>query len=226
MLSELIKKLRGKKPKYLYRSGWNSDDGGNQPRYMIEEMVINNGPSYPKQKEDTRIIAKPVDVYKEIISEEPHMNLKDLDKQLKAVQRRKDMLEELGIEAGMEYEAVEFLKARKLWTVNKDKFRWNIASFDGVKDLCKKYKLREVGFESFYRNVPMEAVDELEKFNNAYKKIRKDRPMLKLIIDDGGKETRKDPILLASSPFGRWWYILGAWDKEVEYVDDLIYRGK
>ena len=47
-----------------------------------------------------------------------------------------------------------------------------------------------------------------------------------LIIDDGGKETRKDPILLAKSPFGNWFYVLGAWDKEVQYIDDLIYYNK
>lgn len=27
-------------------------------------------------------------------------------------------------------------------------------------------------------------------------------------MDQGGKEQKKDPILLAKSPFGRWYYIL------------------
>ena len=85
----------------------------------------------------------------------------------------------------------------------------------------------------------MEAIDELEKFMKEYEKVSPGtKPVLKLIIDDipekapDGKvkgdsiERKKDPILLASSPFGRFFYILGAWDKEVEIVDDLIYHGK
>jgi hypothetical protein len=72
----------------------------------------------------------------------------------------------------------------------------------------------------------MEAIDELEKFINSYNKVSNITPVLTLIIDEGGKEDKKDPILLAGSPFGKWYYLLGAWDKEVEFVDDLIYHGK
>jgi len=63
--------------------------------------------------------------------------------------------------------------------------------------------------------------------------------LVRLIIDESpdrdekgevksevSRERKKDPILLASSPFGKWFYILGAWDKEVEIVDDLVYHNK
>jgi len=87
-----------------------------------------------------------------------------------------------------------------------------------------------VDFSSYSKNIPMEAIDELEKFLKEYTKVtdEKDKPILRLIIDDvpESKERKKDPILLASSPFGRYYYILGAWDKHVEIVDDLIYHGK
>jgi hypothetical protein len=72
----------------------------------------------------------------------------------------------------------------------------------------------------------MEGIEELEKYAKTYAKVRDDEPCVGLIIDDGGKEQKKDPILIAGSPFGNWFYILGAWDKEVEYIDDLVYHGK
>ena len=82
--------------------------------------------------------------------------------------------------------------------------------------------------------MPNEALDELEAYLDLYELYREDKPVFKLIIDDApdpvhdgrSQERKKDPILLASSPFGKWWHILGAWDKEVEYVDAIIYHGK
>jgi hypothetical protein len=32
---------------------------------------------------------------------------------------------------------------------------------------------------------------------------------------------RRDPILLAQSPFGFFWQILGAWDDEVKFLEEL-----
>jgi len=87
-----------------------------------------------------------------------------------------------------------------------------------------------VSFRQYYSTIPKEAIDELEKFVHAYSKVSKLKPVLKLIIDDTPKSPergkKKDPILLAGSPFGKWFYILGAWDKEVEIVDDLVYNNK
>jgi len=72
----------------------------------------------------------------------------------------------------------------------------------------------------------MEAIDEIENFEKAFAKVSDKDLELSLIIDSDGKEKKKDPILLAHSPFGRWWYVLGVWDREVLYVDDIIYNGK
>ncbi len=35
------------------------------------------------------------------------------------------------------------------------------------------------------------------------------------------KDKRRDPILLAQSPFGHFWQILGAWDKEMLFLEEL-----
>ncbi len=71
-----------------------------------------------------------------------------------------------------------------------------------------------------------EALEEVDKYIKVCEKVRDDKPVFRLIIDDKGKEMKKDPILLALSPFGKWYHFLGAWDEEVKYVDDIIYNGK
>ena len=241
------KKSQDAPPQYLYRSGWDLDSREHQYGNSVNELVTftnssgrltaigsdSTGNAPDRQKMDERIAKKPVDVYREIIPESPAMNLVNLDGQIKLVERRMKMFTELGTNSSDEYEALGFLRARKAGLKIKTNFHWAVTTLPMIEQLIKKYKLSMVDFGSYAKNVPMEAVDELENFLAEYTKVRDDKPVLRLIIDDapapGQKsslERKKDPILLASSPFGRFYYILGAWDKEVQVVDDLVYHGK
>jgi hypothetical protein len=227
ILSTIKQLKQQKKNNYLYRSGWNSNFSGG----VIEEIhpyIVESSNESPKseKKVDERIEKKPVEVFKEIISEKPQIDLTNLDKKIEMVKKRIEVLESAGVSVSDEKEAISFLEARKKYQKYKDEFKWEITTISSVENLCKKYKLRSVGINSFYKSLPMEAIDELEKFINSYNKVSNITPVLTLIIDEGGKEDKKDPILLAGSPFGKWYYLLGAWDKEVEFVDDLIYHGK
>ena len=232
MLKEFLKTIKQlreqKKNRYLYRSGW--DLGGINGLIRIEDMITDS--KEQKKKEDKRIDKKPVDIHNEIVSKEPKMDLTNLDEQIKIVKHRADILRDYigGDRPEDEDEALGFLQARKGYIKYKDKFNWAITTFDLVDKLCKKYKVKVVSFRQYYSTIPKEAIDELEKFVHAYSKVSKLKPVLKLIIDDTPKSPergkKKDPILLAGSPFGKWFYILGAWDKEVEIVDDLVYNNK
>lgn len=171
---------------------------------------------------DSRLVKKPVEVVGEILSEAPALDLTDLNKQIKVVERRMRILEEQDLSCPDEKRALAYLNARKNYAKVKHLFRWQVTNDSLMEKMCRTYKVRVVPFSAYYKNVPMEAIDEIEKFVHACDKI-KVKPIFSLVIDDGGKETKKDPILLAASPFGNWSYVLGAWDKEVEIVDKLIY---
>jgi len=202
-----------------------SDDG----IIRIESMGgVNWGSSSSSDSKDKRKVAKPVDVFEEIISEKPKIDLHNLDKQIKIVKERKKVLQSHLRKNNFEHEemAISYLRARKKYTKYKDWFKWPVTTNDLIKKLCNKYKVRMVGIDSYYRNVPKEGVMEIERFGEAVRCVTNYNPQFKLIIDDGGKEERKDPILLGASPFGNWYYVLGAWDSEVEIVDRLIYGGK
>lgn len=248
MIKELKTWLRKIKkdgnPMPLYRSGW--DLGmSNAPSNVVWFNSLTTGTetggtgtndsvtSREEKKLDERIAKKPVEVYGELVAETPEMNLVGLDPQIALVKRRLKMFEELGVNPVDELEALGFLEARKRGLKNKVSFRWAPTTLSLVNALVMKYKLSYVDFYGYAKNIPMEAIDELEAFIEEYSKVRDDKPLLKLIIDDepapGQKvsaERKKDPILLASSPFGKFFYILGAWDKEVQIVDDLVYHGK
>lgn len=210
--------------KQLFKNLWNESPQGTIRIVNSNFDVVEW--NQKDKKDDKRIKKKPVEIFEEIISETPKINLKDLDKQIKLIKERMKILREhmRGINFNQENQALGYLIARKKYERYKDRFKWAITNSDLINKLCKKYKVRKTGISSYYRNIPKEGIDEIKKFGEAFKQVSRQDPLFELIIDDGGKETKKDPILLAASPFGNWYYILGAWDKEVEIVDDLIYK--
>jgi hypothetical protein len=250
-LRGLLKKLRGK-ARDAYRSGWQDElpnqIGQSSINVAYSTPTVTSWTQYstnsitdtaqgigvpsigssekPKEWGDKRIVKKPVEVVQEIVKETPVLMLDGIDQQIKIVQKRIRILKEQNCNVRDEEEALSYLKARtKYKKVHKD-FKWAISNQEMIDKLQKKYKVQLVGFAAYTKCVPNEALDELDKYLDAYHSIRKDDPELKLITDYEGPEHRRDPILLARSPFGRWWYVLGAWDKEVEIVDDLIIKGK
>lgn len=216
--NKLLNLFKKNKNKSLYVNTWNSEISDSI--YLIES---NNS-----KKEDIRELKKPVEIFEEIISTSLEIDLTDLDNKIKSVKERIKILKThlRNDNFVQEESALVYLKARKKYMKYKDLFKWATTNEELINKLCKKYKVRLVGIENYYRNVPKEGVDEIKKYGDAFNKVCDMNPEFKLIIDDGGKEQRKDPILLVSSPFGNWYYVLGAWDKEVEIIDKLIYERK
>ena len=179
---------------------------------------------------DVRIEKKPVDVVNEIVAPKPVINTDKIKEQIRIVELRLKVLKQYHGNTSDEIEALKYLRARQYFKKRESMFPWAITTDALIEALVKKYKLQNVSFSSYSKSVPHEATDELEKFAKAWDKVVDDdenhKPTVRLITDYQGPEHKKDPILLASSPFGKWWYILGAWDKEVEIVDEIIYRGK
>lgn len=238
-LTQFIKKLR-KKSRRAYQSGYQNVEprqDTNPSIYMTpttgttsaisDNMWVSRPLVEAEVEKVKRIKKKPVEVVKDIISEIPKMNMTNIKLQIKTVNRRMTLLkEELDVDPTDEREALEYLRARLKWEKYGKYFRWAITTNVLLEKLVKTYELRNVGFGGYYKSIPNEAIDELEQFIKYWKKVCNKEPEVRLIIDEGGTETKKDPILLAHSPFGKWWYILGAWDREVQFVDDIIYHGK
>ena len=86
----------------------------------------------------------------------------------------------------------------------------------------KHLEARQV--EPMLPDLPDEAVDAMKEYTELCKTLCGKRPVFYLIAerkDEREVQRKRDPILLAQSPFGFFWQILGAWDKEVVLLDEL-----
>lgn len=94
-----------------------------------------------------------------------------------------------------------------------------------VTDLIKEHTNLQLGkIAQFLADMPQEATKAMKEYTAQTVKLCGLKPVFYIIADkkDFKKtEKRRDPILLAQSPFGVAWQILGAWDEEMLLVDEL-----
>jgi len=94
-----------------------------------------------------------------------------------------------------------------------------------VNELVKNHDYLKVGEVSqFLADMPKEAVDAMKRYTDNTKKLSGKKPVFYIIAnkkDFEKTEKRRDPILLAQSPFGHVWQILGAWDEEMLLLEEL-----
>src|SRR3990167_7971565 len=189
------------------------------------QTVSSLGVQVKEKKEDTRVPFRPIDVWESLISEPPNLDCTKLDKKISIIKHRIKVLGENTREhLTDEYEVLAYLEARKKYQKYIKDFEWPVTTQILIDALCLKYQVKVVPLDQFYTLLPEEGIEELSEYRNLCNKIRKDKPEIRLIIPDKKEEKiekrKRDPILLASSPFGRWDFILVAWDKEVAIVDD------
>lgn len=198
-------------------------------------------PSEPKKPEDPRKEVEPKAVFGEIKTEPLDISFENLDEKIKNVTERIDILKDHLDEAHLqdEHRALFYLKNRRKYMDTRKNYPidWAMTTEDAVDHLCKTYKLKIVPLKQFYTLVPKEGVKEIGRYTKAYKAITGDEPIFELVIKDKPEQKPKekkpeqkrkdrDPILLANSPLGNHLFVLGAWDDEVEIVDEIIYYGK
>lgn len=94
-----------------------------------------------------------------------------------------------------------------------------------IGELVKNHANLQMGqIAQFIADMPKEAVETMKRYTEQTKKLCDKKPVYYIIADKKDfKKTdkRRDPILLAQSPFGHFWQILGAWDEEMLFLDEL-----
>lgn len=193
----------------------------------------------PPEKVDQRKVVEPKAVFDELKQKTPEISFDNLDEKIRVVSERIEILKEHLDNEHLkdEHMTLFYLQNRKKYLKTKEKFpiNWAMTTRDAVDDLCKNYKLKVVAIKQYYTLLPKEGISELDRYTKAYKAITGDNPIFELIIKDAdaktqeGKQQKKkdrDPILIANSPFGNALFVLGAWDEEVEIVDEIIYNSK
>jgi hypothetical protein len=181
---------------------------------------------------DNRIDKNPIDVVNELIqSQVPLLDLKDIDEKIKSIVSRIKLLKKQNFSTSDEELALKYLAARKIFNKNRKVLdSWPIVTEASVDDLLKKYKLKRVHlgngmYESLCPNEALKAIEDYTRVRDYLWPTIEKAEIILIIKESVYNEIqrRKDPILLAKSPIGNWWHLLGAWAQEVEYVADILY---
>jgi len=182
------------------------------------------GGGEPQKKGDERIVATPVSVMNELETVPNPFTIENLDEKIETLKDKTKLLNQRYAKA-----QIEGLCKR---LENRKKYRDNVefySSFpntadDKIDTLLKKYKLEIGETDLFIPTFPKEAIDIMKKYSEVTKKISGETPVYYVIAepkDFKKKREKLDPILLAQSPFGFFWQVLGAWDKEMLLLSEL-----
>lgn len=115
---------------------------------------------------------------------------------------------------------------RKKYADVKDFFEeYAYTTTDRINKVLKNHDNLKLGkVEEFIADMPKEATDAMKDYNKYCEQLCGKKSIFYIIADkkDFKKtEQRRDPILLAQSPFAHVWQILGAWDEEMMFLEEL-----
>lgn len=116
-------------------------------------------------------------------------------------------------------------RSKKAKTTYREFFgRFDATDHDKVTAFLKKHRLVMKDADIFIPEFPDVAVRQMKIYTATVEELTGKKPRYFVIAtkdqfrDADGK---RDPILLAQSPFGFYYYILGAWDKEMLNLNEL-----
>jgi hypothetical protein len=118
------------------------------------------------------------------------------------------------------------LENRRQYESFKDGYNdWPYTTSEAIAAVLNAHThLKAENIATLIPDLPKEAVKEIARYEKLTDKLCDQKTNYYLIVEKA-KTTdvtrRRDPILLAQSPFGFFWQILGAWDKEVKFLEEL-----
>jgi hypothetical protein len=176
------------------------------------------------QSPNKKIAVKPKDVLNELETIPTPWTLSNLDDKIEVLKYKADLITQHYSKREVQG-LIERLENRKKW----DKFKNFFQEFQNTTDekidgLLEKYDLVMKTSDLFIPEFPDDAIAVMKKYTNNMKKLCQKKPVFYVIAEpDKFKKAyeKRDPILLVQSPFGFYWQILGAWDKEMILLSEL-----
>lgn len=179
----------------------------------------------------TRIPVKPVDVLNELQKSPTNWSLEGLEDKIGILRDKEEIITQKY--AKQEVKALILcLENRKKYDVKAADgitFREYFSRFDitdeaKIKGITDKHDLKMGKADIFIPEFPDDAVKIMKEYGEKVKEICDKKPRFFVIAQEKDfKEVldKRDPILLAQSPFGFYYFILGAWDSEMLYLPEL-----
>lgn len=175
-------------------------------------------------KKPKKIAVKPIDVVNELETIPTPWTLSNLQDKIEILEYKRDLITQKYSKREVEA-MIERLENRKKW----DKFRKFFDGYQNTTDekidvLLDKYDLVMKTSDLFVPEFPDIAIQTMKSYTDHMMKLCKKKPVFYVIAEpDKFRKAyeKRDPILLVQSPFGFYWQILGAWDKEMMLLSEL-----
>lgn len=183
-----------------------------------ETPIVNEPPKFTKAQ------ANPKDVLVELETIPTPFTLLHLDEKIETLKDKSIMLNQRYAKEQIDG-LVERLENRKNYEPYVDFFtRFKNTTDEHIDALLDKYLLVIKDAQLFIPTFPKEAIDVMKEYTAVCKKVCSKEPVYYVIAEEKDfqkKYEKLDPILLVQSPFGFYWQILGAWDKEMLLLTEL-----
>ena len=174
--------------------------------------------------EKVKIKIKPIDVLNQLETVPTPFNLNNLDDKIAVLRDKEDMIRNQWAKREITGLIERFENRKKF-----EEFRVFFDRFQNTTDekiaiLLEKYALEMHPSDIFIPEFPDEAITIIKEYTEQTEKLCGKKPVFFVIAEEHLFQKaygKRDPILLAQSPFGFYWQILGAWDKEMLLLGEL-----
>jgi hypothetical protein len=177
-----------------------------------------------RKQETVQIAISPMTVLEELERKPDPFTLQNLDEKLTILRDKATLVRQAYAEREVQG-LIERLELRKKYVEFATFFgRFDNTTDEQVTKFCEKHGFVLKSADMFIPAFPDEAVKVMKEYTAQTEKLCGKKPLFFVIATAesfADKTKRYDPILLVQSPFGFYWQILGAWDKEMLIVHEL-----
>ena len=177
------------------------------------------------------VAVKPKDVLQELGRIPSNWSLEGLDTKIKMVKQKRELITQHYAAAEMDALLI-CLENRKKYDMrggDGQTYREFFSRFDAtdqlkIEALCKKHDLVMKEADIFVPEFPADATQVMTDVTSKFKELCGKKPRFFVIANKDqfrSADGKRDPILLVQSPFGFYYYVLGAWDDEMLFLPEL-----
>jgi len=188
-------------------------------------------PPEPVATKVAKVAVRPKDVLAELGRTPTHWSLEGLDTKIEMLEAKRALITQRYAAQDVEG-LLQCLRNRKKYDQRaKDGFthreffgRFDATDHAKVQALCTKHGLVLKDADLFIPEMPDEATRAMKAVTDHCMELCGKKPHLYVIANEDqfrDVTAKRDPIVLAQSPFGFYYYILGAWDAEMLYLPEL-----
>lgn len=216
---------------YLFDfKNWASDYRGGGGGSFISignpvEMDSVDNSNVPESSKTIRKIAiKPIQVLDELEKIPTPWTLMGLDDKIEILRHKEKLITQHYSKREVTA-LISRLENRKKYTEFKEFFeKFQNTNDKAIDELLEKYDLVMKSSDIFIPEFPDDAVNVMKDYTEKMDALCGKKPVFYVIAEpDKFRKAydKRDPILLVQSPFGFYWQILGAWDKEMLLLHEL-----